>query len=470
MTAAEIVAGLVRLNLVAAAAIIVVLILRAPVRKAFGAPLAYVLWLAAPLAVAAALLPAPVRTVPAPVDVAVAAAVQPPRQTLPLAPKPRPTDPATVLLLLLWLAGAAAGAGMAVVHQRRFLALAREGLVGPAVVGFLRPRLVLPADFEGRFTREEREVILAHEAAHLARHDSRLNTALAALQCAFWFNPLIHLAGHFVRIDQEIACDAAVVGEHPHSRAVYAQALLKTQLAATPLLAGCYWPARSLHPLNRRIAMLKSASPTLARRCAGAVLLTTASLGGGYAAWALQPPVVQTAPAAPAPVAQVASVSLAKDAPVVAPATTAETRPAPRPAVTAAAAEPAPRAPAVQAPQRAARETPQDRARRTFRPMPAEDVEALKMVVRRRVTVAENDLATAQARFDIGSVSRSELARAQLEREQALSSVRQLDYAITYLNGIREEHQVGLRTGEDVQRAEQQLMNVVAGSIIDATR
>src|SRR6185503_20979525 len=99
-----------------------------------------------------------------------------------------------------------------------------------AVVGALDPHVVVPSDFEARFDAEERVLVLAHEWAHLRRQDARVNALVALLQCAFWFNPLVHLAARAIRMDQELACDAAVIAQFPEARRRYAEAMLKTQV------------------------------------------------------------------------------------------------------------------------------------------------------------------------------------------------------------------------------------------------
>jgi beta-lactamase regulating signal transducer with metallopeptidase domain len=81
-------------------------------------------------------------------------------------------------------------------------------------------------------------VVLAHERVHLERGDPPVNAALALLTCVNWFNPAAHVMSHWLKIDQELACDARVVAAHPKARKAYAQAMLKTQLAARPLAPG----------------------------------------------------------------------------------------------------------------------------------------------------------------------------------------------------------------------------------------
>jgi beta-lactamase regulating signal transducer with metallopeptidase domain len=299
----DVLSKLLQANLVVAAAILLVLALRKGARRAFGARIAYGLWLLVPMAAAASLAPpkpvgflAARHLAPAPL---LAAAQEGASALWTWGADAAPTglDPAPVAFGL-WLAGLVLTVGWLAWRQSQFLMLLRHGEAGPAVVGFLKPRIVTPSDFEARFDRREQTVVLAHEKIHLARHDARINALVALGRCVCWFNPLVHLAAHLMRVDQELACDAAVVERHPKARAPYAQALLKAQLAAKPLPLGCYWPAGTEHPLTERIAMLKSSNPSKPRRLAGAALVTVLAAGAGYAAWAAAP---STAPAASAP-------------------------------------------------------------------------------------------------------------------------------------------------------------------------
>jgi beta-lactamase regulating signal transducer with metallopeptidase domain len=291
-------------NLAAGVAVLLVLLLRKPVRAMFGARLAYALWLLIPLAALASFLPprvievvvpafdfAPLPpeeiTPPAVADLAPAAATEF------AAPGPdiaaTPLDPWTIGLYA-WIAGALAMMAWLAFGQSRFMSDARRGRAGPAVVGVIRPRIVTPTDFQDRFDERERDVILAHETIHLDRNDARINAFVALIRCICWFNPLIHVASHVMRIDQEMACDAMVVERYPRARGRYASALLKAQLAMRPLPLGCYWPAGSDHPLTERIEMLKQTTPGRMRRLAGVACLTVLAAGAGFGAWAAMPP------------------------------------------------------------------------------------------------------------------------------------------------------------------------------------
>jgi len=306
MTPADIVGVLARVNLAAAAAILIVLALRKPFRSVSGARLAYGLWLA-PLLSSMAVL-APARTV-------VVAGMLAPASAFRLhLGDVSPSDPGSgqdlsVLLVGLWLAGVLGAGLIMTVLQWRFAGAARRGAAGPAVVGVVAPSIVTPADFEATFDRRERDLILAHERAHIARQDSRLNGLCCLVQCLCWFNPVIHIAAHLMRIDQELACDEAVIIRFPDARRAYAEVLVKAQLSTRPLPLGCYWPSGSEHPLVERIAMLNQKAFGPVHRWTGACALALVCACAGFAAWAAQPPnprattsVSQAGPAQAAPV------------------------------------------------------------------------------------------------------------------------------------------------------------------------
>jgi len=266
---------LLRANVVGAAAVIAVLVLRLPVRAALGPEAAYRLWGAPPLAILACLLPFKV----APVGTAALARLTP--------------EHAAPILLGVWLAGAAVAVALLGRAQAVFLKAARKGLAGPAVVGVINPRILMPPD-DGRYSQAERDLIRAHEREHIRREDHRAGALMALLQCLAWFNPLAHLAAHKARLDQELACDAAVLRRRPKDRALYARTLLKTQLAGAALPLGCYWPARAKHPLELRVELLRRG--TRDGGLAGSLTIAAGLFTAAALATAAEPPLRYTPP------------------------------------------------------------------------------------------------------------------------------------------------------------------------------
>jgi beta-lactamase regulating signal transducer with metallopeptidase domain len=216
-----------------------------------------------------------------------------------------PRNAVAVLGLVLWALGALFVAVLIALAQRRFRRgleplLARSAatvqsatIAGPMVVGTWRPKVVLPADFAARYNAVERELVLAHEHAHLERRDPLVNALAAAVLCFNWFNPLLYWALGRFRFDQELACDATVLARNGTRRRSYADALLKTQLANDSrgeshwfVPVGCPW--QPTHPLTERIAMLKLPLPGTLRRRTGVTLLAIVTFCAGYACWAAQ--------------------------------------------------------------------------------------------------------------------------------------------------------------------------------------
>jgi bla regulator protein BlaR1 len=269
---------LIRLTLAASAAIVLVLLTRRSVRRLSGADAAYHSWLVVLAAMAAAALPA-LREAPM-----AALALAPSISASTLVAQAAPAGTAWLeLALLAWAAGALATAGVLLAGQRRYVrslgVLTRCGdkMVaanphnGPALLGLWRPVVVVPSDFTVRYSQAEQALIIAHEKLHAERRDPAINALLALLQCAFWFNPLIHIAASRARFDQELACDAAVLARACGQRQAYAAAMLKTQGGGAAALATCHW--QSSHPLKERIMQLKQSPISTPRRHAGRAIV-----------------------------------------------------------------------------------------------------------------------------------------------------------------------------------------------------
>ena len=278
-------------------AILLILLLRKAVRMYFGPNLAYFLWLLIPTSLIALLLPAPsigLRSV-LPITLSVASlASQVPKVSTSAGPG---LDWAT-WLVYAWGIGGLLFCAKVVRQQRQFIGslgdlirsdgvlLATQLAACPVVFGIVRPRIVVPSDFAIRYAPEEQVLILAHERMHIRRGDLLVNALWAVARCFFWFNPLVHIAARLIRFDQELACDADVMRDHPRSRKPYANAMLRTQLVDDPLPLGCHWP--SIHPLKQRIMLLKQSPARGLRRVIGQMFVGLCVLTVGYGTWAAQ--------------------------------------------------------------------------------------------------------------------------------------------------------------------------------------
>jgi TonB family protein len=264
-----------------------------------GAALAYRSWVLIPLLLLAVVLPLPplvgVEGIPLPTLVAlpsVAAGVQ-----------AFSLDGMSVLLFA-WGAGVAVTLARACIAQRRFVramgplqrrddgswqATSDPGL--PALVGLLRPRVVVGPAFDSMFDARQRALVLRHEHSHRAHGDPWANAALLLLHCLFWFHPLGGWTARRFQRDQELACDARVLADDPAQCRSYAMALLAAQGVHPGVAVACHW--RGPSQLKERIAMLKQGKRGWVSTTSGQLLLAGLCIGAGGIAWAgqaVQPP------------------------------------------------------------------------------------------------------------------------------------------------------------------------------------
>lgn len=324
--------------------LLLVLALRRPVARAFGAGWAYALW-----AVPAVRLFLPPLPQLAP-DIQLPAAVVNIPATVVGGAAPLPVEAGAgqwlPLILAVWAGGAVIFLTLQWLSYRSFLhrleasarparppsqagieAVVSDAVDGPLAMGLLHPRIVLPADFERRYSPGERRLALAHEITHHRRGDIWWNLAATLVLAFNWFNPVAWLAHRAFRADQELACDAAVAASASLSnRCDYARALVKS--ASRPgLIAAC--ALNSASQLKRRLRMMRGHRVSQARRAGGMAALCAVAVAG----FAVGSPAVTEAAQEARPLVRAASAA----ASIIPPALAAE------------AAAPAPEAPAAKA-------------------------------------------------------------------------------------------------------------------------
>lgn len=276
---------------------VVVLLIREPVARRFGARTAYLLWLLPALRMMLPPLPesigpAPIAQLPEFIDFSALSAMSAAAADSALPPVDTGIEWSTILPTL-WLGGAALFMLWHLIAYRRFVtgALAqsiqlpefdRDGVEvcaskaidGPFATGIFLPTIVLPHDYRTRYTADELRLAMRHEWAHHNRGDLTVNLLALTMLALHWFNPLAHRAWRAFRADQELACDAIVLeGASSEERHSYGAALVKSACSRTPV-AAC-----SLNPRNqikRRLEMMRASTE---RRVSGRAL--AASLVGG---------------------------------------------------------------------------------------------------------------------------------------------------------------------------------------------
>lgn len=207
-----------------------------------------------------------------------------------------PRQPLSELLLVLWLAGTVISVTLIVVRTARtsrrwsrarlctepeLLNLLEDckatagvtapiGLVvtsdvsTPALLGWLRPRILLPIDLIASIDREQLRGILFHELAHFRSADIPLQWLFSLAVSLHWFNPVAYLAARRWSHFRELAADAnALEWLPPASQPAYGAALIAALRQAHPLPVprGALALGESLEQLKNRITMIARSHP-----------------------------------------------------------------------------------------------------------------------------------------------------------------------------------------------------------------
>jgi peptidoglycan/xylan/chitin deacetylase (PgdA/CDA1 family) len=81
----------------------------------------------------------------------------------------------------------------------------------PAVIGWLRPVILVPASALTGLSAPQLEALLAHELAHIRRHDYLVNLLQSVVETLLFYHPAVWWLSGRVRIEREHACDDLAV-------------------------------------------------------------------------------------------------------------------------------------------------------------------------------------------------------------------------------------------------------------------
>ena len=82
-----------------------------------------------------------------------------------------------------------------------------DAISSPFILGVVKPRIYLPSGLD----EVQRQNVLSHERAHLARRDHWWKPLGFVLLAVYWFNPVLWLAYTLLCRDIELACDERVI-------------------------------------------------------------------------------------------------------------------------------------------------------------------------------------------------------------------------------------------------------------------
>ena len=154
----------------------------------------------------------------------------------------------------------------------------------PCVIGFFRPRILIPHWLLARLSPAELEQVVLHESEHLRRMDDWANLLQKLCLVVFPLNPALWWLERRLCAEREMACDDAVVSR-THAPRAYAACLaglaergLERRQAALSLGAWQHRPelAKRVHRLLRRSPVLSPIAAVASMALVGCGLITGA--------------------------------------------------------------------------------------------------------------------------------------------------------------------------------------------------
>lgn len=169
---------------------------------------------------------------------------------------------------------------------RKTIRLVESALVRtPVLVGHLKPMILFPIGMINRLDPEEAEAILAHELAHVLRHDYLFNIFQGLVEAIFYYHPAVWWLSGLARHEREVAADDLAIGLTGKSVA-YAKALVLVQDMA--FTAAVFSPAfagvRRNHLLSRvqHVLNVQQSKNSAMEKIIGTCAILLVIIGIGY--------------------------------------------------------------------------------------------------------------------------------------------------------------------------------------------
>jgi len=151
----------------------------------------------------------------------------------------------------------------------------------PAVIGWLRPVILLPASALTGLTPLQLDALLAHELAHVRRYDYVVNLLQSVVETLLFYHPAAWWVSQQVREEREHCCDdlaVAVCGDAHF----YATALLGMErLRVTPPAFALAATGRGGALMGRIRRLVAPVQTEIFPRWMAGVIAVTLALGGG---------------------------------------------------------------------------------------------------------------------------------------------------------------------------------------------
>jgi len=152
----------------------------------------------------------------------------------------------------------------------------------PVVIGAMKPVILLPASLVTGIPADQLETLLAHELAHVLRHDYLVNLAQSAVETVLFYHPAVWWISSQVRAQREHCCDDIAV-QFAGDRTVYVKALAACAIAHQASLAPAATGGLLLARLRRLLQIRDSRPAPASGWLAGGVLFCVGALAiAGY--------------------------------------------------------------------------------------------------------------------------------------------------------------------------------------------
>lgn len=162
------------------------------------------------------------------------------------------------------------------------IALVESALVEvPTVIGWLKPMILLPAAALAGMDPRQLEALLAHELAHIRRHDYLVNLVQTVIETLLFYHPAVWWLSRRIRQEREHCCDDLAVAACGDTL-IYARALATMEeLRSSPLLTLAANDGSLLGRIQRIVSNTSSPKPrsTGYATPSGLIVLSAAVIG-----------------------------------------------------------------------------------------------------------------------------------------------------------------------------------------------
>jgi beta-lactamase regulating signal transducer with metallopeptidase domain len=185
--------------------------------------------------------------------------------------------------------------------SRRVQLLATDRVDSPSVIGWIRPVILAPVSMLSGLPSDQVEALLAHELAHIRRHDYLVNILQGIAESLLFYHPAVWWISSQIRTEREHCCDDLAVAASGDVL-VYARALaeLESMRPARFKAALSANDGSLLHRIRRlatpgQVAHTPAAAWGVAGSLGSLLLLAIAGIAVTGAQAQSQPPVVKLA-------------------------------------------------------------------------------------------------------------------------------------------------------------------------------